>query len=176
MLTLAFAMASANSFWFTPHRLGTTALHFLWQFILQSTKRKFRIHWRRAAHHWYKKINFTVILIIIKFGELLFWIFTKNYSWSERLLQALERVNKNVSFSGLKIYVQAQVFDSLTECLSSGVGRFCHMIKTVSSWQFPNTLKVVEKKLMLLYNYYTYSVHEQSKDLKEFTWKPTLAF
>ena len=38
---------------------------------------------------------------------------------------------KQVSFSGSKIYVQAQVFDSLTESLSSGVGRLCHMIKFI---------------------------------------------
>ena len=36
-----------------------------------------------------------------------------------------------VSFSGLKIYVQAQAFDSLKESLSSGVGRFCHMITLI---------------------------------------------
>ena len=39
--------------------------------------------------------------------------------------------NKKVSFAGLKISVQAQAFDSLTESLSSGVGRFCHMIKLI---------------------------------------------
>ena len=31
----------------------------------------------------------------------------------------------------IKIYVQPQAFDSLTESLSSGVGRFCHMIKLI---------------------------------------------
>ena len=39
--------------------------------------------------------------------------------------------NKKVSFSGPKIYVQAQAFNSLMESLSSGVGRFCHMIKLI---------------------------------------------
>ena len=39
--------------------------------------------------------------------------------------------NKKVSFSGSKIYVQAHAFDSLTESLSSGVGRFCHVIKLI---------------------------------------------
>ena len=42
-----------------------------------------------------------------------------------------KKFNKKVSFSGSKIYVQAQAFDSLTESLSSGVGRFCHMIKLI---------------------------------------------
>ena len=32
--------------------------------------------------------------------------------------------NKQVSFSGSKIYVEIQVFDSLSESLSSGVGCF----------------------------------------------------
>ena len=38
---------------------------------------------------------------------------------------------KQVSFSGSKIYVQVQAFDSLMESLSSGVGRFHHMIKLI---------------------------------------------
>ena len=33
-------------------------------------------------------------------------------------------ISKKVSFSGSKIYVQAQAFDSLTEYLSNGVGHF----------------------------------------------------
>ena len=36
-----------------------------------------------------------------------------------------------VSFSGSKIYVQAQAPHSLAESLSSGVGRFCHMIMLI---------------------------------------------
>ena len=40
-------------------------------------------------------------------------------------------INKKVSFSGSKIYVQGQAFDSLKESLSSGVGRFYHMIKLI---------------------------------------------
>ena len=39
--------------------------------------------------------------------------------------------NKKVSFSGWKIYVQAQAFDFLTESLSSGVGSFRHVIKLI---------------------------------------------
>lgn len=39
-LTFDWAMASANSFWFIPHKLGTTALHFLWQFMLHARKQK----------------------------------------------------------------------------------------------------------------------------------------
>lgn len=42
-LTFDLAMASANSFWFIPHKLGTTALHFLWQFMLQTWKQKLLI-------------------------------------------------------------------------------------------------------------------------------------
>ena len=43
-------------------------------------------------------------------------------------------------FWGSKIYVQAQAFDSLTESLTSGVGRFCHMFKLqgsdIESWRW----------------------------------------
>ena len=46
-------------------------------------------------------------------------------------LKIVRTSNKKVLFSGSKIYVQPQVFDSLEESFSSGVKRFCHMIKLI---------------------------------------------
>lgn len=43
MLTFALAMASANIFWFIPHRFGTTDLHFLWQFMLHARNEKLKL-------------------------------------------------------------------------------------------------------------------------------------